>query len=334
MSIDNNNNIKFIKFESKETYNKALYKMNSFTFLQTYSWGKFQESVDCAVYRYGLEFNDSIQIIGTFILKKLPFQKLYIYSPNGPLISTQLGKYKNQIIDIFFKKVIEKHKNVIFLRIEPKEKVNLNWYKVNKTINIQPAKTLVLDLLQNEEELLQKMHQKTRYNIRLAIKKGVQVQVGRNEDFDVFWDLISATGERDLFRLHSPEYYKKLLNNLNSDSDLKVKMLIAFYKSKPVSAGLFAFSNNIATYLHGASSDEFRNVMSPYLLLWSAIKIARNNKYKYFDFYGIDENKWPGVTRFKLGFGGNQVECIGTYDVVISQFWYNLYKFIRLIKRF
>ena len=97
----------------------------------------------------------------------------------------------------------------------------------------------------------------------------------------------------------------------------------------------------MGSYVHGASANEFRNVMAPYALQWEVIKLAKQKNCKYYDFNGIDEKKWPGVTRFKMGFarfesarqGGEVVEYPGTFDMVFDNLWYNVYKLIRRIRR-
>ena len=86
--------------------------------------------------------------------------------------------------------------------------------------------------------------------------------------------------------------------------------------------------------MHGASSDEFRNLMAPYILQWKVIGEAKNRGFKYYDFCGVDENKWPGVTRFKKGFGGEAHSFLGAFDYIINRNFYLFYMIIRKIRRF
>ena len=187
------------------------------------------------------------------------------------------------------------------------------------------------------------MHQKTRYNLRLAEKKGVTVREARNDEFEVLWELMRNTCERDGFRLHGKEYYREMLKSdlgvVISDSDnsnhqsLIIKLFFAEYEGKVIAANIIAFFGDTVTYVHGASADKYRNVMAPYLLQWHCIKTAKEQGYKYYDFYGIDENKWPGVTRFKKGFGGEELQYPGTFDAVFGEGWYNMYKALRWVRR-
>jgi peptidoglycan pentaglycine glycine transferase (the first glycine) len=217
---------------------------------------------------------------------------------------------------------------------------------IKKTIDIQVSKTIILDLIKSEEELLAAMHQKTRYNIRLAEKRGVKIReagvsspllspangagkegLGVVGGFEKFWDLMSATVNRDGFRLHEKEYYKKMLEVEN------IKLYFAEFEGKVICAGIFSFFGDTAIYLHGASSDENRELMAPHLLQWELIKKAKSLGCKYYDFFGIDEKKWPGVTRFKRGFGGQELNYPGTFDIIFDKRKYIVYKLLRIIRR-
>jgi lipid II:glycine glycyltransferase (peptidoglycan interpeptide bridge formation enzyme) len=139
---------------------------------------------------------------------------------------------------------------------------------------------------------------------------------------------MSMTGERDAFRIHDKKHYKNMLG-----ASENIKLFFATYEGKNIAAGLFCFFGNRVTYMHGASDNEARNLMAPYLLQWEIIKRAKKEAYKYYDFYGIDEKKWPGVTRFKVGFGGFVKEYPGTYDFIFRPAIYNFYEQLRKLKR-
>jgi len=199
---------------------------------------------------------------------------------------------------------------------------------VVRTIDVQPAQTLVLDLQSDLEQLLSRMHPKTRYNIRLAEKKKVTVRID-NSRIEEFISLLQITTDRDQFRGHNDNYYRALAE---FDSQF-VKLFLAEYQGKIIAAGLFAFYGNGVTYLHGASSNTNRQVMAPYLLQWEVIKAAKESGHRYYDFYGISSQKWPGVTRFKVGFGGEVVNYPGTFDYIVRPGVYKLYKLLRALRR-
>ena len=224
---------------------------------------------------------------------------------------------------------IAKKENVMFMRFEPQTEEASSKFQITKTLDIQPSKTTILDLSKSEDELLQAMHQKTRYNIRLAEKKSVEIRESGIDRFDEFWQLMSQTSERDAFRLHGIDYYKEMIK---LDKDF-IKLFFARYQDKNIATAIVSFFGDTATYLHGASSNTDRNVMAPYGLQWHCIKLAKEQGYKYYNFYGIDEKRWPGITRFKKGFNGREINYPGTFDLIFEAGWYNVYKMVRRARR-
>ena len=311
-------------------------------FLQSIEWGNFLELSGEEIIRLGVREKLVVESIGnkrsgrillvaTLVKKKIFGNFFYWYLPRGPIYNSNA-----KVLEFFFDKLKRIYPDALFLRFEPSNQTETeSKYIIKKTINLQPAKTLILDLIKNEAMLLTAMHQKTRYNIRLAEKKGVSVKEGsldNSDDIKEFWRLLKTTGERDNFRLHSFTHYEKLLG-VNKIAPGFIKLFLAQFEGKNIAAGIFSYYGDKVTYLHGASDNEFRNLMAPYLLQFEIIKKARAANYLYYDFYGIDEKKWPGVTRFKLGFGGQVFNYAGTYDLIFNQLLYRIYKFLRKIKR-
>ncbi|PIR92306.1 hypothetical protein COU01_02485 [Candidatus Falkowbacteria bacterium CG10_big_fil_rev_8_21_14_0_10_44_15] len=316
------------------------------SFLQSQGWEEFQKSVGYQTFRV-----DSALLIK----KSLFFGKSYFYAPragtsNGERVT---GNFIDDIIQL------AKKENCIFLRIEPQNQLSIKNYELRKVADVQPSQTIILDLTKSEEELLAGMHPKTRYNIRLAEKKAVTVRTvetrhGASEDFEKFWELMEETVGRDKFRSHGKEYYKTMLGSLdisiptapasspprrpagskegNDGNKLSVRLYFAEYENKILAAGIFAFYGDVVTYLHGASTHKHKEIMAPYALHWKMIKLAKQLGYKHYDFYGINEKKWPGVTRFKRGFGGKEVNYPGCFDIIFDKEWYGAYKVLRRIK--
>jgi lipid II:glycine glycyltransferase (peptidoglycan interpeptide bridge formation enzyme) len=233
---------------------------------------------------------------------------------------------------------LAKKENAVFLKLEPmlalrslggagvEESINAGFKKSAK--EVQPQKTIVLDLSKSEEELLQDMHAKTRYNIRLAERKGLRFKVydrgGASGVFDAFWQMLKETAKRDRFETHERVYYEKLLGY--------TKLFALMRQGKMVASAIVLLSDKKATYLHGASDYTQRNLMAPYLLHWEIVKYAKEQGCIEYDFWGIDAKKWPGLTRFKRGFGGRELEYIGSYDYIFQPFWYVAYNFYRKLK--
>jgi len=172
------------------------------------------------------------------------------------------------------------------------------------------------------------MHHKTRYNIKVAEKHGLRFS--EDGSFEDFWKLLKQTSEKDQFNTHEKGYYEKLLNFFR-DGEIRAKLYFIKLEDKPV-AGMMAMTyGDTVYYLHGAMDREYKPMMAPYLMHWEAMKLFKNGGYMFYDFWGIDSKKWPGVTRFKLGWGGNQIEYPGSFDLPISSFWYWIYKIARKV---
>lgn len=296
---------------NKKDWNKKV-KESGGSFLQSWEWGEFQATQGREVKRF---FEDSMLVQA--LKYKLPFNKSYYYIPHGPL-----GDFSEKD----FIKILGElggEEGTIFIKTEPTSLYDLPRYGFTESSKtIQPKITLILDLSKTEKQLLAGMKQKTRYNIHVAEKNGVIIEKRTRDEFEGIWPVFLDTAKRNTFRLHSFEYYNKLLA---INDDLKIKLFVARQHNKLLAVSILAFWNDTVYYLHGASSDEFRNLMGNYLLHWDIVAQARRMGYKVYDFWGIDEDKWPGVTRFKRGFGGEVVNRLGAYDIAVSKFWYLMY---------
>ena len=283
------------------------------SFLQSQEWAEFQKSLGRKIWQVG----------GITIIKhNLPFGKSYLYAP-------RCGG--NFLSDSFLKKIrkFSKEENAIFFRIELQEKINkkvLSKFGFTKGRNIQPKKTLILNISQSEKDLLEQMHQKTRYNIRLAEKKGIILRQAQDrKDFEKFWRLLTDTAKKGRFKTHPKEYYEKILEIPGTE------LFLAVYRDKIIAANIVLFHNKQVIYLHGASDYNYRKLMAPFLLQWHQILEAKKRECIEYDFWGIDEKKWPGVTRFKKGFGGREIRYMIAYDLVFQPIWYKIYKIARKI---
>ena len=299
-------------------------------FLQSQGWEEFQKSVGRKVWR----------VDGVLVIKMpLGFGKSYLYA-GGINFQFSIFNFQNFIKEI---SRLAKQENAIFFKLEPmlaprslgevgsdypnlaNELLGAGFKKSKK--EVQPQRTIILDITESEEQILAGMHSKTRYNIGLAGRHGVKFSIFNFQFSNTFWELLQKTAERDEFNTHSRDYYKRLLDMPN------VKLFAAEYQNKIIAANIVIFHGERATYLHGASDYEYRNFMAPYLLHWEVIKYARDHGFTEYDLWGIDEKKWPGVTRFKRGFGGKEINYIGSYDYVFQPFWYAMYKVRQSLKK-
>jgi len=276
---------------------------NNGSFLQSWQWGSFQESLGKKIWR--IETQD---LKGLVIKYDLPLGKNYLYCPRGPVgQSSEVRSFLKEI------NKIAKQEKSIFLKLEPEHDFKLLDYKLRKSSKqIQPSHTLILDLAGSEQEILSTMHQKTRYSIRLAQRKGIKIKSGNHDQIDVFLDLLTETAKRGKFHIHSKDYYRKMIDVLEPEGI--VKLFLAKNQDRIVAINLVGFFGKTVTYLHGASDYEARRTTASYLLQWHIICQAKE-----------------GVTRFKKGFSKNEVIYPGSFDLIYRPGWYALYNLARRI---
>lgn len=347
----------FKENEDKNRWNNFVLG-NRGSFLQSFEWGEIQEGLGRKVLRMWFvdeKIDENMPIFSAQIIKHgLPFGKSYLYIPHGPIYRLGIIEkieemYKKENVspkEVFFDKKADyfdeflaelkkicKEEDAIFLKMEPVLKSELHKKCLLKTElilsdkEIQPSHTIILDLEKNEEELMTEMKPKTRYNIRVAQKHGVEIlKSDKSEYFDKFLELMYETAGRDKFHLHGKENYKKIFESRSDD--FRNDLYVALLNGEVLAGAIINFFNDKAIYLHGASSSKNRNVMAPYLLHWEILKDAKNRGFKKYDLWGISE-KWPGVTRFKQGFGGKEIRYLGAFDLVVDRLWYLIYSISR-----
>lgn len=302
--------------------------------------------------------NGEIKGYLSILLRKVPVLNKYImYSARGPICDVDDEKTFLEIVEKC-KQIAKKYKAFIF-RMDPDiEESNENFqslakkagFKIKKNIKninqvIQPKYVFRLNMKdKTEEELLASFGQKTRYNIRLATKKGVTTRIGEKEDLKIFHKIMSQTGARDEFIIRPLSYYETIYEELGPKH---VRIIIAEYENEPIAAVFPVYYGNKVWYLYGGSSNNKRNLMPNYLLQWEMIKWAKEKNCDIYDFRGVSgfkDEKDPqyGVYKFKKGFNPDFVEFIGELNMVfrpitngifnIMSNIFNLYKRIKYHK--
>lgn len=309
-------------------------------FLQSWEWGEMQgvqrkTGGDIGRQEETEEDKGGQKWVANVFVKKLPIFGSYIYCPRGPITESSYQVAAEEIT----------HKNIMFARFDvplsqivSQNKCNIihsggcimlhdkNWIKA---IDISPSITWITDLDKSEDELFAKIHKKTRYNIKLAERHKLRVEI-HSHDFEKVWHLFELTSTRGEFRLHKKSYYKKML---------RCAFLAVVWKDdEPIAANIMIDFAGVRTYLHGASSHKHRALMAPHLLHWELIKDAKQKGLQKYDWWGVaplDEpnHPWAGIGRFKRSFPGREVVYAGTYDFVIKPFWYNVYRLARKLRR-
>lgn len=229
-----------------------------------------------------------------------------------------------------------KDNGVVFIKIEPYEPFGNKTGLIISKHPLFPEWTQTLKLDQPEESLLKSMKAKTRYNIRLAEKKGVVVkEVSTDKGYEIFEKLYFETCKRQHYKGHTPLYHRTIWNSLK---DSQAHILVAFLNETPLAAyELLIFKDRIY-YLYGGSSLLHKNVMAPNLLMWEAIKMGKKYGATLFDMWGsLDPNyseshPWAGFTRFKEGYGTAFMHLSTSYDLVINKPLYQLYGVLQTIR--
>ncbi|MFN4212806.1 MAG: lipid II:glycine glycyltransferase FemX, partial [Microgenomates group bacterium] len=225
------------------------------------------------------------------------------------------------------------------IKIEPFEEISNIQYRISNILiksphPLFPQWTQILDINKSQEELLKNMHPKTRYNIRLAQKKGVTVmEMSDERGFEIFSKLYFETCKRQKYFGHNLKYHQIVWDNLKEKI---AHILIAFYKNQPLAAYQIWIFKDTAYYVYGGSSQQHKNLMASNLLMWEVIKFAQKKGVKEFDMWGSLppdyslNHPWAGFTRFKQGYGGKFVEMVGSFDLVVNK---ELFRFYNLAYR-
>ena len=316
--------------EAGEEWDAWLNRYPDAHLLQTSAWGELKSD-----FGWEAEFVKSGTCGALVLLRKLPLGLRIAYIPKGPIGEDWLSLWSE--VDTLCRR-----KGAVFLKVEPDglerdvEGLRPQFAGFGKESRpIQPRQTILVSLEGSEEDWLGRMKQKTRYNIRLAERKGIKVT--ETSDLDVFQDLMKATGERDGFGVHSQAYYQRAYDLFAPQGACSI--LLASYQEKPLAALMLFARGRRAWYFYGASNNEERNRMPTYLLQWEAMRWAAGKGCLEYDLWGVpdaseeeleanfsnrQDGLW-GVYRFKRGFGGELVRSAGAWDRVYQPVLYHLY---------
>ena len=292
--------------------------------LQSPAWGELKSA-------YGWEtIWIIVEDIGAQVLfQKLPFGYQVAYIARGP-VSLHGSTFESPNWRDFQDELdlICQSRKAVFLKVEPD-----SWQGVNETApdgylnskhSIQPPRTIVVNLEGTEEQILQRMKSKTRYNIRLAEKKGVTIS--KLDDVEVFYSLLANTSHRAEFGIHTLQYYQDVYRLFNQTGGCQI--FLADYEGEPLASIMVFVSGRRSWYFYGASGNQHRKKMPTYLVQWEAMRWAKSQGCQSYDLWGVpDEDRenleenftkrsdglW-GVYRFKRGFGGELVRYTGLWE--------------------
>jgi len=355
-------------------------------FLQTYEWGQVKAKYGWSPLYAVWDANGTWEVesdpnrfsnfhsptAASLILKRQILRNGFaarlsiLYSPKGPLLDWANESLRNRVLNDL--QSFAKKQGAIFVKMDPDvvlgtgvpgsdvDELDDNGRTVTSELKrrgwgyssdqIQFKNTVLIDLNHPEEELLARMKQKTRYNIRLAEKKGVALRVGTLADLGMLYQMYAETSVRDEFVIRNEDYYKTVwetfmtsnvggfkspeLETFQPSNLPACEPLVAEVNNEPIAAIFVFYFAGRAYYVYGMSRAAHREKMPAYLLQWEAIKRAKARGCTVYDLWGApdifdeSDSMW-GVYRFKEGLGGTVVRTLGAWDFAPNPLWYKLY---------
>ena len=309
-------------------------------FLQTSDWGKVKTN-----WRWrGIICRDesgAIKGAAAFLIRKIPLLPYTLfYSPRGPVCDL----HDREVVTALMEgaKDLGKKFGCCDIKIDTDTGVDddairelmtgLGFKFMGNTQSFETAQPRFVFRLnvegKTEDELMASFHNKTRYNIRVAEKKGVSIEIKGAEAAEDFHKIMIETGNRDNFGIRSTEYFERILNSLGKNA----RLYLAYYEGKPIAGSLAILCGDKVWYLYGASSNEHRNLMPNYLVQWAMIQWAVAEGCRIYDLRGVsgfldESNPLYGIYKFKKRFGGDLTEFIGEMDLVVKPLGFKLVSF-------
>lgn len=338
--------------QTSEEWNSIVLNFPQAHILQSWEWAEAKKQNTWSPLFFVWQDHQADPKAAVLILKRqinlLGLRFSVLYAPKGPVLDWDDLELASQVISDL--QNLSKKNKAIFLKIDPdvllgtgipgtdegqpspkglsfqKMLQEQGWQYSQDQIQFQ--NTVLLDLTQSEEDLLAAMKQKTRYNIRLAGRKGVVVRQGQISELPMLYQLYAETAVRDDFVIRHEDYYLKTWADfLNAGM---AKILIAEVENQPVAALILFVFNKVSRYMFGMSTEAYRELMPNYLLQWEAIRLSKQLGCHTYDMWGAPDtfdskdSMW-GVYRFKQGFNGLTARHIGAWDFPSRPLIYKTY---------
>lgn len=351
--------------QTSQEWDKLLLKFPDAHILQTWEWAeaKKQNGWNPLFFAWNNSEND-LDALALILRRQISFFGMnfsILYCPKGPVFDYTNLSIAEQIFDDLENYC--RKSNAIFLKSDPDillglgipgdedevpnptgksfvEMLEKRDWKFSQD-QIQFRNTVLIDISQNEEALMAAMKQKTRYNIRLADRKGVKIRQGGTNDLPLLYQMYAETAVRDSFVIRHEDYYLTTWQNF-LDADM-AKILVAEVDEQPVAALILFHFNDIARYMFGMSTELYREMMPNHLLQWEAIRLSKQLSCHTYDLWGApdvfdDSDSMWGVFRFKQGFNGLTVRHIGAWDFSPRPILYKIYtqilpKLLNILRR-
>lgn len=329
--------IRALREEEHDLYNSVVTHP-----LQSWEWGEFRKKTGVSVERIGFFENGKLKRAAQVSFHPIPLINMAAgYFPKGELPT------EDQLAAI---KQLGQHHNALFIKLEPNvarpvsetgapapteqfnalEKV-LTQFDCTEGRSLFTKYTFQLDLTKSETELLANCHPKTRYNINVAIKKGVKIFENTSlEGMEQYLDVLAETTRRQGFYAHSPTYFRQMWETLGKSGLMHI--FHAVYEDTILVSWIVFVFNGVLYYPYGASRSIHRDTMASNLMMWEIIRFGKAQGCTLFDMWGAlgpkpdPTNPWFGFHRFKKGYGAQLVEFYGTQDMVLNFPQYKLFR--------
>lgn len=335
-------------------WNQLILSLPNYHVLQSEQWGQIKEQYGWSSIKKIWRGTDTkVEGAGLVLKRQSQIGRIgpelnILYCPRGPILDWNSEAARERVLSGLEK--LCKKENAIFVKIDPElviargvpESPEEEVYPIGEIVReelmqrkwhysssqVQFRNTVVIDLQQSEDEILSRMKQKTRYNIRLAEKKGVTVRIANNKEIDFLYKIYAETSVRDDFVIRPQDYYLTVWKTF-IDSGLAYPLVAEVEGTIVAGLILFIFGEK-AWYLYGMSSQNHREKMPNYLLQWEAIKLAQRHGCMHYDLWGApdifdDKDSMRGVYRFKEGLGGITMRTIGAWDYTSRPNMYLMY---------
>ncbi len=318
--------------DQKSVWEKFLNDSDQTSFLQSWNWGEFHQSLGRQIFRLGLIQNN--RLVGLALLIKIKAKRAtYFECPGGPVLNWDDSSQVKAAIQLI--KLLAKEESVSFVRIRPniiKTNDRLQQVKglgfIKAPMHLHAENTWVLNLNQPEEELLKAMRKNTRYSIKQAAKLGVTVIKSYDQaDIDVLYDLQLEVVRRRNFVPFSKQHLQKQFQAFSADN--QIQLFKAVFQGQILAIAFIIFYGQEAVYHYSGSSSQLRQIPASYALQWAAIQEAKKRGLARYNFWGIaptdnPKHRFSGVTLFKKGFGGQPVDYLPAHDLIIHPgYWFN-----------
>lgn len=317
--------------DNKEEWDKFILSQPYQPFFQSWSWGEIQERLGNKILRLGVydpsthsvnSGQASSGLVGICQVAKIKAKRgCYFHLRHGPLLSNFTKQFPRLLAQVIKQ---AKEEKMDFIRMSPLvEEKKFRGFRSSPIHNMDAENAWVLELNKSEEELLQEMRKTTRYLIKKGERSGLEVvKTSSQDDLKAFLRLYQKTAAKHGFVPH--QGIKEELEVFGKDN--QAVLFLCRFKKRIISGAIVIFYGNQAVYHHGATDPKFEYLSPSYLLQWEAIKEAKRQGKKFYNFWGVvppdkPHHPWQGLTLFKTGFGGHRVNFIHTQDLPLS-LWY------------